>query len=192
MDQIEAVVSFKSLTALSQGKPVATERESNEPYMAHEERTWRERIHVDPETGNVFIPGMAFYHSLVAAARYRGDSIPGKGKKTYTKYFETSILVVDNLITSVEAAKVASEKLFVPSDGKPGSGSRVWKIFPFIPAWEGTLKFYVMDPTVTREVFEKHLVTAGMFIGVGRFRPERRGFYGRYRATNIEWRKTEA
>jgi hypothetical protein len=37
-------------------------------------------------------------------------------------------------------------------------------------------------------VFAEHLREAGNFIGVGRFRPEKGGYYGRYKVNGIEWR----
>lgn len=79
------------------------------------------------------------------------------------------------------------EVFFVPSDGKAGGGSRVKKKFPVIREWSGEVTFYILDDTITEDVFEAHLKEAGNFIGIGRFRPENGGFYGRYSIDKIVW-----
>jgi len=59
---------------------------------------------------------------------------------------------------------------------------------PVIPNWNGDVEYYVLDETITPDVFEKHLQEAGNFIGIGRFRPENGGFYGRYKVNKISWK----
>lgn len=77
----------------------------------------------------------------------------------------------------------------MPSDGVAGGGKRVDKCFPVIPQWQGTVTFYVLDETITEDVFRYHLEQAGSFVGIGRFRPRRGGFYGRFRVTDLKWDK---
>jgi len=60
------------------------------------------------------------------------------------------------------------------------------KCFPVIPKWEGEVEIHVLDETITHEVLEEHLVQAGQFIGLGSFRPENRGIYGRFRLVNLK------
>ena len=71
--------------------------------------------------------------------------------------------------------------------GIRGSGKRVEKCFPVIPSWTGEVTFYVLDETVTQEVFKNILEQAGAFIGIGRFRPRNNGFYGRFKVESIVW-----
>ena len=53
---------------------------------------WRERLHVNSD-GYVFIPPMAFKNCISEIAKYRSDKIPGKRNATYTKHFESGVLV---------------------------------------------------------------------------------------------------
>jgi len=177
-----AEAKLKSVSPYSQSKyidPAQWPKLDKELAKDWEARLWRERCHYD-EDGETFIPQMAFKNCLAEAAKYLSIQIPGKGKSTYTKHFEAGVLVFEPLMLGVHKDDVLHEWLFVPSDGRPGGGSRVLKCFPLWPEWEGKVIFHVADDTITRDVFVTHLTQAGQFIGVGRFRPRNRGFYGRF------------
>jgi hypothetical protein len=45
----------------------------------------------------------------------------------------------------------------------------------------------IMDDTITKEVFEEVFYAAGSGIGIGRFRPEKGGTNGRFRAVKFDW-----
>lgn len=152
----------------------------------YERRTWRHRMHVAKD-GRVFIPGMSFANGIKEAARRDSTKVKGKGNKTYTSAFAAGIMVPDDLVLPIKAADVESDTLFVPSDGIPGSGKRVTKIFPRIDAWSGQVTFYSFDDTITEDVFVKTLAFFGQLVGIGRFRPEKRGYYGRFRVDSVKW-----
>jgi len=189
------IATLKSISPYSQSRPYVVEKKQGETAKDFESRTWQSRLHVN-ETGNVFIPPMAFKNALAEAAKYLSLQIPGKGKSTYTKHFEAGVLVVDPLVLPIKAEDVSGEWLFVPSDGKRGGGSRVWKCFPVIPEWGGDVRFMVFDETVLNEygkedkrvvtVFEHVLRSTGSFIGIGRFRPRNNGYYGRFIVEKIK------
>lgn len=183
-----ALAHLKSASPYSQGRPVQSSKDRNETHEAFEERTWRERLHVN-EHGNVFIPPMSFKNAIGEAAKYKSLQIPGKGKSTYTKHFEAGVLCKETLDLGVKAAEVPGERLFVPADGVRGSGKRVWKIFPIIVSWVGVVEFLILDEIITEEVFTTHLIDAGSFIGVGRFRPRNNGYYGRFSVEKVEFGK---
>lgn len=181
-----AIVELESVSPYSQSKFYQTEKLAKERPDDYERRTWRDRLHVNDD-GFVFIPPMSFKNCLSAIAKYLSIQIPGKGKSTFTKHIEAGILVTDPLILPVKRDDVAGEWFFVPADGRRGSGKRVMKRFPVIPSWKGQVIFYVLDDTVTSDVFVQHLEEAGKFIGIGRFRPQNNGFYGRFRINDIAW-----
>lgn len=182
-----ATAELKSISAYSQSRHYKTEKLPKELAAAYEERTWRDRMHIDAE-GFVMIPPMAFKNSIAEAARFLSMQIPGKGKATYTKHFEAGIIVSEPMRLPVKSDQVAGEWLFVPSDGKRGGGSRVEKCFPVIPQWSGRVQFYIVDDIITEEVFAQHLQCAGNLIGIGRFRPRNNGYYGRFQITSLEWK----
>ena len=180
------IVTLNSVSPYSQSKNHTTEKEDKELPKDYEKRTWRERMHVTKDD-EVFIPPMAFKNCVSEVAKFLAETIPGKGKATYTKHFEAGILVMEQLMLGVKKEDVEGEWLFVPSDGKRGGGSRVWKCFPLFHEWSGKVEFLIFDNTVTKDIFERYLSEAGKFIGVGRFRPRNNGFYGRFDAVKFEW-----
>lgn len=181
-----AVAHLKSVSPYSQSRFHDTPKLDKERPDDYEMRTWSERLSVTDD-GRVFIPPMAFKKSLETAARFLGMQIKGRGKSTYTKHFKAGVLVTDALVLPLRKQDVPGEVFFVPSDGKAGGGSRVKRKFPVIREWEGDVTFYILDETITEDVFVAHLREAGNFIGIGRFRPENGGFYGRYSVTGISW-----
>lgn len=158
-----------------------------ESHDAYEQRTWRHRMHVTPD-GFVEIPGACFVNSVRESAKRCSIKVPNKRGAMFGKFFDAGVQALDNIKLPIKAEDVKGEKLFVPSDGKPGGGSRVYKWFPRIDAWEGTLTFLILDDTITEDVFRQALANAGLVVGVGRFRPEKRGYYGRFVFDKFEWR----
>lgn len=181
-----ATVKLRSTTPYSQSKHYTTPKLPKENAKDYEERTWRDRVHAD-QAGFIYIPPMSFKNCIAEAAKFLSVQIPGKGKSTYTKHFEAGVLVTDPLSLPVKKDDVDGEWLFVPSDGKRGSGTRVDKCFPIIREWSGEVTFYIIDETITKQVFLEHLQHAGSLIGIGRFRPRNNGFYGRFVVENMEW-----
>lgn len=162
-------------------------RGEKETADAHEKRTWMNRVHVT-SIGTVAIPGMGFKLAVEKAASYLGTKIPGQGQKTWTAKLRSAVLVMDDADTGIPADEVKGEWLFVPSDGKRGGGKRVMKCFPRLEAgWEVDVAFLLTDPILAEETFENFLREAGKYIGVGRFRPENGGFYGRFEVTSFYW-----
>jgi hypothetical protein len=177
-------VSISGLSPYSASRAHEAERLKGETHEAYEERTWREKAHIKDD--NVFIPPMAFKIGLDRAAKVRGIQIPGKGKATYTKFFESGVIVTEPVFIAA-ASEIMCERVHANADGVRGSGKRVWRKFPRIDNWSGDVKFHIIAPEITKEVFEETASYAGLSVGVGRFRPERGGFFGRYQVTKFVW-----
>jgi hypothetical protein len=173
-----ANIILSSDSEYSQSRCHETPKLSKESANDYEVRTWRERLHYT-ESGEVYIPQMALKNCLTECAKYLGIQIPGKGKSTYSKHFKAGLLILNPILLGIQKDDVSFERLFVPADGVTGSGKRVWKYFPKISEWSGESEVFILDDTITREVFEQHLDQAGRFTGLGRFRPSNGGFYGR-------------
>lgn len=185
-------------------KIVTVELESNIPYSqsrmhdapkldkeaadAYEARTWREKTSTASDGRTIVIPAMAFKQALDAVAKRLGDQIPGKGKATYTKHFKGGVFCQEDvLLDGWFKDTVPSITINANSDGVRGSGKRVKRIFPIISHWSAVATFAILDDTVTPAVFERHLIEAGRFIGIGRYRPENGGMNGRFTPTKFTY-----
>jgi len=182
----KAVVKLRSSGTYGQSKFHQTPKLNKELSADYEDRTWRERCHVD-EKGFLFIPGTQFANSLREASKYLSIQVPGKGKSTYTKHFESGIIVLDNIALPIKKEDVKSVTVFVPSDGRVGGGKRVIKHFPIVPEWSGELTYFITDDIITPDIFEQVLRTSGQLIGIGYWRPRNRGYYGRFEVVSIKW-----
>lgn len=181
-----AVCKLKSVSPYSQSRHYIVPKGDKESPLEYCKRTWREHCHVNAD-GFVVIPPMAFKNALAEAAKYLSITVKGKGKATYTKHFEAGVLVMDPLVLDIKRDDVEGEWLFLPSDGKRGSGSRVDKCYPIFREWAGTVTFHILDGTITEEIFRQVLEQCGQFIGIGRFRPRNNGYYGRFVVNEIKW-----
>ena len=179
-------VTFESTAPYSQSRMHDTPKLPKELADAYEQRTWREKCNVN-EAGEIVVPAMAFKQALDTVARRLGETIPGKGKATFTKHFVGGVLCAADLNTGVNKDDVPAVTINANSDGVRGSGKRVKRTFPQITKWSGQTQFMIVDDTVTKDLFERYITEAGKFIGVGRFRPENGGMNGRFKPTKFEW-----
>lgn len=152
----------------------------------YEERTWREKCHYTDD-GHVVIPAEAFSFGLKATAQKLRLKIPGKGNSEYGKLFLAGLLITDGLVLPETRDTVLSWSGSMNADGKRGSGKRVWRTFPHIPKWGGTVLVYVLDDAIPADVFEMVAIECGKLNGVGRYRPAQGGTNGRFRVTQFEW-----
>lgn len=174
------IAELESITPYSQSRHHTEPRLDKEGNDDYARRTWRNHLHTTPK-GDVFIPPTAFKNCLSECAKFLSVQIKGKGKSTYTKHFEAGVMVSEPVMLGITADQVACEELFLPVSGVRGDGKRVMKYYPTIPEWKATVRFEILDDTITEDVFKFHLEQAGKYIGVGRFRPRNNGYYGRFK-----------
>ncbi len=180
-------------TPMYQGQQYSVPKLTGETNDAYDRRTWRNRMHVDEE-GRVFVPPMALKFGIATAAKHLGMSIPGKGKATYTKRFDSGMYVEEPMLLQrngsyIYAKDVEGHTLWVPADGIPGGTKRVPRTFPRIPEWGGTVEIHIIDAALTEEILLRHLQEMGLYVGLGAFRPERRNLFGRFRVDSFELKK---
>lgn len=182
--------TLESTSPYSQSKAYETEKLERETHDEYEKRTWRDRCHVDKD-GHIFIPNTSFKNCVAEASKFTPRKGPSGGKSTWTKNFEAGIMVMDGVKLPVKKAEVPFERLYVPSDGKRGGSKRVWKYFPLIMSWAGSVDFLILDDSINEGIFKEYMNEAGIFIGLGRFRPRNNGYYGRFRVVDLKWAERE-
>ncbi len=178
--------TIEGVSPYSQSRAIQTPKLAQETHDDFEKRVWRERMTTTTD-GHVCIQPMAFKLGLDAAAKFINRKIPGERNATYTKHFRSGVLITEPLVLPVKAEEVDGEWLFLNADGKRGGGTRVWKCMPKIPEWGGVIEYNILDPKINQDIFREVLEADGKFIGLGRFRPENGGMYGRFKVTAIKW-----
>jgi hypothetical protein len=171
------------------------EYQPGESHDDYRKRTWRSHLHSNGD-GMVFIPPGAIKNCTSEAAKYMNIGIPGKGKSTYTKHCEAGVACIKPIELGIDTKDVQSETLFLPADGKRGSGKRIWKTYPLISEWEGDVELLILDEVVLQTsrasgntVLQDICEGSGQYIGIGRFRPRNNGYYGRFTVENFKVHK---
>lgn len=178
-------VEINGVSGLCFGKPVDDPKRSEETHEQYERRTWQNKVRTTKE-GQCFIQPFALKNALESAARWLSMGIPGEGKKTFTKRFASGVLVQDKMLLTkannipITMDDVDPVSMFVPSDGKRGSGKRVYRTFPMLHEWNTSVDVIVLDDKISEEVLRKHLESCGQFIGLGSMRVENGGINGRF------------
>ena len=197
----KSVCTFEATTPYSQSKPICEEEfpkkdDGKEKADAWDKRVCREHLHYNQD-GRVFIPGAQFKNAITDAASYLGIKIKGRGASTYAKHLRSGVCVVDDLYPEVliggkwvpNATKdmIPTEAVYV--DAMPGKagGGRVWRNYPVFQSWRGQIAFIIVDGEITEGVWKEHLEAAGLLIGIGRWRAERGGNYGRFVLRSHTW-----
>lgn len=172
-------VSLASQSPYSQSRMHLEPKLDKETAAAYERRVWREHCTTNNDN-EICIPAMALKQCLDRVAVVLGMQIPGRGKNTYSKHFRAGCICTGDVPLGILKKDVESVTINANADGIRGSGKRVQRIYPLIKTWAATADFLIMDDTITEDVFEHHLIQAGQFVGIGRFRPENGGVNGRF------------
>jgi hypothetical protein len=190
-----AIARLRGTSPLLFGKQIDQEdfpKKAKETHDTYEKRTWRERCHYKDD-GTLFIPAFAIKRMLENTAKYKGDKIKGQGQKTWTAKFRAGLQVENDMLLEgapkVEA--VPSMGKSVPSDGKSGGAKRVKRYFPIVQEWSGEVRILLLDPFIQRDVVEDYLNAAGVVNGLGTWRPQNGGNYGRFTVESVEWEEME-
>lgn len=181
----EAIATLQSLTPYSQSRKHDEPELEGELKDAYNTRTWRSQLHV--REGQVIIPARSLHEAMMAAAKYSKKQIPGQGKATWTKKFEAGIAIFDDVPIGIKPEEVDYIDIYANADGIRGSGKRVMRRFPVIKSWQADVSIHVLDPIITEPILREMIELAGLFIGIGRYRPEKSGTNGRFKLVDLKW-----
>ena len=179
---------IEGVTPLQQSKEYSSvePRSKTETADDYEKRTWKLRSHINSD-GYVFHPSGALKKAMIDAARYSGEQIEGQGKKTYTAKVTSGVCVASDLVTDCKSDAIERRDVYASAQGGKGKNEgRVWKYFPTLAKWKAQTTIQVYDPIVTPDVLRRILEDAGRFIGIGTWRPQMGGEYGRFKIVKFE------
>lgn len=188
LSQTIAIVTLEGLSPYSQSRKHEEPMLEGELPDAYDKRTWRSHLHISGSPPTVHITTAALHKTLCEAGAYTSEKIKGQGTKTWTAKFRAGLAIFADADLRIKPEDVTYDDLYCNADGKPGGGKRVMRRFPIIPThWRTTFEVRILDPVITREVFEQMVENAGLFVGIGRWRPAKGGSNGRFQITNLQW-----
>jgi hypothetical protein len=192
MDITTAQISISGVSALTQSRYHEIPKLKGELAQDYDRRTFQNHLHV-LDDGNVIIPRAGMHQCLTNAAKYSKKQIPGQGKATWTAKFQSGISVEGPLRLTrngkpITVQDTAFIDVYANSDGVRGSGKRVMRRFPQIPAgWECTFSVIILDPIILQDVMSEFVSIAGLYIGIGQYRPANGGDNGRFQLNSMVW-----
>lgn len=176
---------LESMSPYTQSRKYEEPKLEGESSEAHDKRNWRKHQHV--KNGFVHIPARAIHMALADAAKYSKKQIPGQGKATWTAKFMSGIALLEDVNLGIRGDETDFIDLYMNADGRRGSGTRVMRRMPIIPVWEAEFDIHILDPIITEDVFCDTLDQAGLYIGIGQYRPQMGGTSGRFRVLDVRW-----
>ena len=131
----------------------------------------------DPDTGELYIPGVNIQRALVAGASFS----KGKGRATLQKVVAACVLVApERCSLRVKEYKVDSRPVVIPA-----TRGRVMRHRPRLNEWKCAFSIEFDDTLLTEEQVRRVVDDTGSRVGVLDFRPETKGPFGRFIV--VEW-----
>jgi hypothetical protein len=182
-----ATLTIVGLTPYSQSRAFRSEKKKEETYDDFDCRAWPEHLYVN-EAGEIFIPAVALIQGFAAAASYlaKGGDLKKKGAANWAQNFLCGLAVAEGPTIGVKAKDAIPERVYCHADGRRGSGKRVYRTFPIMHKWSATVVAHILDDSIPEDIFRKVATAFGLFIGIGRYRPQNGGYLGRFTVEKCE------
>jgi hypothetical protein len=171
-------VQIKGITPLLMNKPEEygfdsewVEKKASNEY----EKEAYKKLYVDEE-GKLYQPSTHIEMALINASKK--IRIKGQGKATYSKLFGSMVSIPDMAIPH-EIQEWDFHKILVVI---PSTKGRVMRYRPMLKEWK--LRFEIeFEEEIPPEVVKECLEIAGKYVGIGDWRPEKKGKFGKFQVT---------
>ena len=131
------------------------------------------------ENGKPYIPANYFYRSMIDAGKKL--KVRGQGKSTYSKIVGSVVEVNPEAIELV-----GGYKPFRISAVNPMTKGRMMVTRPRFEKWSCKFEVTTTDDIIGGETINELLVLAGQQTGVGDWRPEKKGRFGKFMVTSFK------
>jgi len=132
------------------------------------------------EDGKIYTPSTHIYGSLVDAAK--NFNIVGKKRATYSKIFGSVISIEPDVIIH----KKQEWEVFSISAVNPNTRGRIMVHRPMLKKWEIEFEIIFNDDDIPVEVLKSVIDWAGQYSGIGDWRPNKKGKYGKFMVTKFD------
>ena len=129
----------------------------------------------------VYTPSTHIHGALVDAAK--NFQIVGKKRSTYSKLFGSSVIVEPDVIVH----KKQKWETFSISAVNPSTRGRIMVHRPMMKEWELEFDILFNDEDIPLEVLKSILEWSGQYSGIGDWRPNKKGKYGKFIVTKFEY-----
>jgi hypothetical protein len=149
---------------------------------AIEESDIEDKLYKD-EKGKVQLPAVYLKNAITESAKQ--FKIVGKNKATYSKIVGSSVEIQPFYI-DLDAGKY---EIFRISVRNPMTNGRMMRERPRFDKWLATFEIILNDNQIDVSVMNEILEHAGKYVGIGDWRPEKKGMFGKFMITSYKVEK---
>jgi len=174
-------VEISGITPLLQNKP--EEYGFDEQWVEKKASTdWEKeaikKLYVDSE-GTIYQPSTHIERALIEAGKK--IKVKGQGKATYSKLFGSMVSLVEFELPH----KNPEYEIFKTLVVIPSTKGRIMRYRPMFKKWK--IDFTVeADDEIPQTAIKEALEIAGKYVGIGDWRPEKKGKFGKFQVTSFQ------
>lgn len=163
-------------------RDVQIEGKSKKRTGAMAELDIEDKLYLD-EDKKVCLPAVYLKNCITEASKQ--FKIIGKGKSTYSKIVASTVDIEPFMIE----LKSGKYEIFRISAVNPMTRGRMMTERPKFNKWSAEFEIIVNDPAVPVNVINEILEHAGKYVGIGDWRPEKKGMFGKFMITSFKLQK---
>jgi len=128
--------------------------------------------------GEIYVPSTQIKGCLREAGKQL--RVVGKGKSTYSKLFGAFLLIEPDAIPMLNQEWVTDARAVVIQR------ARIIRYRPKFNEWGLKFTILIMEDSIDPSVVKEGLDLGGNYIGIGDFRPQKKGSFGRFMVTKFK------
>jgi len=174
-------VEITGITPLLQNKP--EEYGFDEQWVQKKASTdWEKeglkKLYIDSE-GTIYQPATHIDRALIEAGKK--IKVKGQGKATYSKLFGSMVAVEEfEIVHKIQDYEIHKSLVVIPS-----TKGRVMRYRPMFKKW--VLEFHLeAEEEIPADAIKEALEIAGKYVGIGDWRPEKKGKFGKFQVTKFQ------
>jgi hypothetical protein len=174
-------VEIKGITPLLQNRFIQADIEgkSKKKAGAEKDKNIEDKLYLTPD-GKIYQPSTHIFGCLVNAGK--NFQIKGKRKSTYSKLFGSSLNIKPDAIVH----KIQKWVDFTTTTVNPSTRGRMIVSRPMFNEWSLAFDLEILDEDIPEEVVKEALDYGGRYVGIGDWRPDKKGKYGQFIVTKFE------
>ena len=182
MEKIKVTIEGTTPILFNRFRDAAIEGKSKKRTGAMAESEIEDKLYLD-EDGKVQLPSVYIKNCITEASKQ--FKIVGKGKSTYSKLVASTIDIEPFMIEF----KSGKYEVFRISAVNPMTRGRMMTERPRYNKWGASFEIVLNDPGVTVSVINEILEHAGKYVGVGDWRPQTKGMFGKFMISSFKAEK---
>ena len=182
MEKVKVTIQGTTPILFNRFRDVAIEGKSKRRTGAMVESEIEDKLYKDKD-GNTYIPSVYLKNCIVEASKQ--FKIVGKGKSTYSKIVASTV-DVEPFAIILDAEKY---DIFRISAVNPMTKGRMMTERPKYDKWSASFELILNDEQVDVTVINEILESAGKYVGIGDWRPQTKGMFGKFMITSFKTAK---